>query len=378
MVSRLAARNDVMHQQVRVPLQSRARKRWLVAAGLAVVWAFFAYNAGSVLAGTVLLVLAGAVVALLVLALRFLGINSGHPWVQRMAARPWRDGRDVLQLGLRHLSEVLIVTPGGSLLAPNAVELRMNPGDLAALTEMMDIGLINESAAEVYQAEISARSASLADDAPVQVSVVSDAEVAPGRYRLRQGRPAGLGLPGGAGWPGGAGLPGGAGRVAYPPPPAEHPSWMGLPSSADLVGAHTGAGRGQADLGSTPTLAAEPATVAAHGQVPALRLLTNGRVSETRVPGARAGRASTAELVLPQDPRVSRMHAEFTFSEGQWHVINTGLNGITLNGSPITEMHVIKDGDRIGWGIQPSALVSSVEIGRDQAAPAPAQRWPAN
>jgi hypothetical protein len=366
MVSRLAGRNDVMHQQVRVPLQSRARRRWLVAVGLAVVWAFFAYNAGSVLAGTVLLVLTGAVVALLVLALRFLGINSEHPWVQRMAARPWRDGRDVLQLGLRHLSEVLIVTPGGSLLAPNAVELRMNPGDLAALTEMMDIGLINESAAEAYQAEISARSASLADDAPVQVSVVGDAEVAPGRYRLRQGRPAGLGPPGGAG------------QAVYPPPPAEHPSWMGLPSSADLVGAHTGAGRGQASLTSTPTLAAEPATVAAHGQVPALRLLTNGQVSETRVPGARAGRASTAELVLPQDPRVSRMHAEFTFSEGQWHIINTGLNGITLNGSPITEMHVIKDGDRIGWGIQPGALVSSVEIGRDQAAPAPAQRWPAN
>jgi hypothetical protein len=394
MVWRLAGGSDVMHHQVRVPLQSRARKRWLAAAGLAVAWAFFAYNAGSALAGTVLLVLVGAVAGLLVLALRFLGINRDHPWVRRLAARPWRDGRDVLQLGLRHLSEVLIVTPGGSLLAPNAVELRMNPVDLAALTEMMDIALINQSATEVYESQISARTASLASEGPVQVSVIGDPDVAPGRYRLRQGRPAGPGLPGpglpgpalpgrtgspgGPGFSGGPDWSGGPGLSAYPPPPAEHPAWMGLPPSADQVSARAGAGRGQADLAKAPTVVAEPATVAVHGPVPALRLVTNGKMSQTRVSGARAGRASSAELALPTDPTVSRVHAEFTFTDGQWHVINTGLNGITLNGSPLTTLHVIRDGDRIGWGTQPGALVSWVEIGRDQAGPAPAQRWPAN
>ena len=366
----------MLHHQVRVPLPSRARKRWLTAAGLAVVWAFFAYNAGSALAGTVLLVLTGAVAALLVLALRYLGINRDHPWVRRMAARPWRDGRDVLQLGLRHLPEVLIITPGGSLLAPNAVELRMNPGDLAALTEMMELALINESATEVYESQISAHNASLAGDGPVQVSVISDADVAPGRYRLRQGRPAGPGLPAGLGFPGGRG------PAAYPPPPAEHPAWMGLPPSvpppAGRVGAQAGAGRGPADLAKATTVVAEPATVAAHGPVPALRLVTNGQVSQTRVSGARAGRASHAELALPTDPTVSRVHAEFTFTDGQWHVINTGLNGITLNGSPLTTLHVIRDGDLIGWGTQPGAVVSRVEIGPGQARPAPAQHWLAN
>jgi hypothetical protein len=377
-----------MHHQGRVPLPSRARKRWLTAAGLAVVWAFFAYNAGSALAGTVLLVLTGAVVALLVLALRYLGINRDHPWVRQLAARPWRDGRDVLQLGLRHLPEVLIVTPGGSLLAPNAVELRMNPADLAALTETMDLALLSESATEVYESQISAHSASLAGDGPVRVTVLSDPDVAPGRYRLRQGRPAGpglpagRGLPGGSGWAGGTGSPGGPGPAAYPLPPAEHPAWMGLPPSvpppAGRVGAHAGAGRGQADLAKAPTVVAEPATVAAHGPVPALRLVTNGQVSETRVSGARAGRASHAELALPTDPTVSRVHAEFTFTDGQWHVINTGLNGITLNGSPLTTLQVIRDGDRIGWGTQPGALVSRIEIGQDQAGPVPTQHWLAN
>jgi pSer/pThr/pTyr-binding forkhead associated (FHA) protein len=106
--------------------------------------------------------------------------------------------------------------------------------------------------------------------------------------------------------------------------------------------------------------------------------MTNGKMSQTRVSGARAGRASGAELALPTDPTVSRVHAEFTFTDGQWHVINTGLNGITLNGSPLTTRHVIRDGDRIGWGTQPGALVSFVEIGRDQAGPATARRWPAN
>jgi len=111
----------------------------------------------------------------------------------------------------------------------------------------------------------------------------------------------------------------------------------------------------------------EFATVAAAAPVPLLRLVTNGNVTETRVPGARAGRAREAELRLPEEPTVSRVHAEFTFTDGRWHVTNLGLNGVTLNGTPLTGEHPISDGDSIGWGTQPGALVSRVEIGWDKA-----------
>ena len=74
-----------------------------------------------------------------------------------------------------------------------------------------------------------------------------------------------------------------------------------------------------------------------------------------------------AELRLPEEPTVSRVHAEFTFTDGRWHVTNRGLNGVTLNGTALTGMHALRDGDSIGWGTQPRALVSQVEIGRDRA-----------
>ena len=76
----------------------------------------------------------------------FLGVHSvsivAPEWrsatIARMGERPWRDGREVLQLALRHLPEVFIVTPSGSLLAPNAVEVLMNPDDFASLAEVME------------------------------------------------------------------------------------------------------------------------------------------------------------------------------------------------------------------------------------------------
>ncbi len=105
------------------------------------------------------------------------------------------------------------------------------------------------------------------------------------------------------------------------------------------------------------------ATVAALAPVPPLRLVTNGSVTETRVSGARAGRARDAELRLPDEPTVSRAHAEFTYTDGGWHVTNLGLNGVTLNGTPVTGEHAIRDGDSIGWGKHPGALASRVEVG---------------
>ena len=147
--------------------------------GIAVLWALFVRSTGSVTGATILLVLLGASIIGLVVALRYLGINSGHPWARYLAGRPWRDGRDVLQLGLRH---------------------------------------------------------------------------------------------------------------------------------------------------------------------------------------------------LPEEPTVSRVHAEFTFTDGRWHITNRGRNGVTLNGTPLAGEHVIRDGDSIGWGTHPGALASRVEIGWDKPLPAHGQR----
>lgn len=121
------------------------------------------------------------------------------------------------------------------------------------------------------------------------------------------------------------------------------------------------------DSAAARTVSSEFVTVTALASVPMLRLVTGGRVSETRVSGARAGRAREAELRLPEEPTVSRVHAEFTFRDGRWHVTNLGLNGVTLNGTPLTGEHMIRDGDSIGWGTQPGALASRVEIGWNRA-----------
>jgi pSer/pThr/pTyr-binding forkhead associated (FHA) protein len=118
----------------------------------------------------------------------------------------------------------------------------------------------------------------------------------------------------------------------------------------------------------------ESATVTALAQLPVLRLVTAGRVSQTRVSGARAGRSREAELALPEEPTVSRVHAEFTFTDGRWHITNRGRNGVTLNGTPLAGEHVIRDGDSIGWGTHPGALASRVEIGWDKPLPAHGQR----
>jgi len=91
-----------------------------------------------------------------VVVLRVFGLGRDHPWFHHAASRPWRDGRDVLRVAMGHLSEVFIVTPQGSLLAPNAVELRMNPADIESLAELIDLSLVNASAAEAYAAEVAA------------------------------------------------------------------------------------------------------------------------------------------------------------------------------------------------------------------------------
>jgi len=334
-------------------MPSRSRRRWAIAGGVAAVWIILLAVSHSIVGGTALLLLISAVAVGSFLALRYLGIDRDHPWVQRAATRPWRDGRDVLQLALRHLSEVFVITPSGSLLAPNLVELRMNPADVAALTEVMELEVINSSASELYETKVAAHAARLASAGPVEVSVVADPAVPAGRYRLRQGRRASFAH---------AGHGAGAGAAAYAGGGAAYraAAFAGGDGAASVLPSRLDA---QAHARSAaPTLVRDVLTVTAPASPPLLRLVTNDSVAQTRVSGVRAGRGSEAELQLPDEPTVSRVHAEFTFTAGEWRITNLGRNGVLVNEMPVVAEHAVRDGDLISWGPHPGALVSRVEV----------------
>jgi len=353
--------------RVRAPLQARSRRRWLVAAGIAGLWLVFLMGSGSLVASTTLLLLLGAVAGGVVVVLRVFGFGRDHPWFHHAASRPWRDGRDVLRVALRHLPEVFIVTPQGSLLAPNAVELRMNPADIESLAELIDLSLVSASAAEAYAAEVAAHSARVVSNVPLEVGVVADAAVPPGRYRLRQRASlAAMTLPADP-------VTSGVDPVTTADPlcaayPVSMPGPVGAPAPA--AGAYPASagvgpfrdGRTRSELAVAPTFMTGAATVAEPALTPLLRLITDGAAAETRVSGARAGRGKGVELQLPGEPPVSRVHATFTCTGGEWRITVLGRNGVLLNGTPLISEHVIRDGDSIRWGQQSSAPVSAVVI----------------
>ncbi|MBO0775582.1 MAG: FHA domain-containing protein [Actinobacteria bacterium] len=336
----------------------RARRRWVVAAGVAACWAVLLGITGSLTAATLLLVLIAAFGVLLVIGLRTLGITLDHPWVQQLRSRPWRDGQEVLRLALRHLPDVFVITPGGTLLAPNSVELWLNPRDVRSLSELMDPGLVNASAAEVYQEEVAAHGARFARPGLAEVRVVSDPSVLPGRYRLRQARPVDTEVPyqpGGAARPEplAASAPGSAlPAQAATPPQAAQAAAGPWPSARD--------GWTYGDEAAATVIPGLP-TVAERGPVPVLRLVTGDCVAQTQVSGARAGRGDV-ELALPEVLTVSREHARFTYADGHWWVENLGRNGLTLNGVPLEGQRPVRDGDTIRWGAAADALVSRVRI----------------
>ncbi len=372
--------------RVRAPLQARSRRRWLLAAGIGGLWLVFLMGSGSLLAGTTLLFLLGAVAAGVVVVLRLFWFGRDHPWFHHAASRPWRDGRDVLRVALRHLSEVFIVTPQGSLLAPNAVELRMNPADIESLAELIDLSLVNASAAEAYAAEVAAHSARVVSNVPLEVGVVADVAVPPGRYRLRQrsslaamalgadpvtsvdpvcaAYPAGVSAPVGTSGPVSMAGPVGARGPLSAPGPVSAPSLAegAYPVMTAGIGPFRD-GRTRSDLAVAPAFTTGAATVTEPALTPLLRLITNGAVAETRISGARAGRGKAVELQLPEEPTVSRVHATFTCTGGEWRITVLGRNGVLLNGTPLTSEHVIRNGDSIRWGQQSSAPVSAVVIG---------------
>jgi hypothetical protein len=360
----MSERGDEARRPARAPWPRRRRKRWMAAAGAAAVWLVLLEVTGSAVTATMLLVLLGGLGIVCVLALHALGVTRDHPWIHRMAARPWRDGDDVLQLAMRHLSDVFVITPSGSLLAPDVIELRMNPADLRPLSERMDLNLIAGSVAEVYQEQVAAHGARFAGQYQVEVGVIADPSVPAGRYRLRQGQP----------------VPGAAVESMHPAPPDPRLVYAGArpaePGSSAVYGtpqlvpdpphpgfvSHDGHTSAQPAPG-TSTVAGLPTVVELQrSPVPALRLVTGDSVAETRVSGARAGRGPV-ELKLPEMPTVSREHARFTFCDGQWWITNLGRNGLAVNGTALAGQQPLRDGDLIRWGMRSDALRSTVEIG---------------
>jgi FHA domain len=359
----MSKRGEAARPAARAPLPRRARKRWLVAAGVAACWLFLVDVTGSVISATLLLAFLAGLGVVCVFILRALGISRDHPYVRQLASRPWRDGQEVLQHALRHMAEVFVVTPSGSLIAPDVVELRLNPDNLSSLTERMDLGLIAESAAEVYAEQVAARGARFAGAGPAQVHVIADPAVPPGRYRLRQGQPVDAGRGAGSHGPQlaavAASLPGAhlhdpefLRTGAQPVYAAPYPGFAG----------HDGNTRSQAEPGSRTVTDLPTVIEIGRGPIPALRLITGDSTAETRVSGARAGRGPV-ELRLPDVPTVSREHARFTYSDGQWWIANLGRNGLSLNGTALAGEQPLSHGDSIRWGMRPDAPLSRVEIG---------------
>ena len=327
---------------VRRPMRRRSRLRWMVTGGVAAGWLVLDVATGSVVSATVVLMVTAALAAAGVGGLRALGITRDHPWIRRIASRPWRDGQDVLKVAMRHLADVFVVTPSGALIAPNLVELQLNPDDLDFLCERMEPGVISASMTEVYEEQVTEYGARLAGAGRAEVYVIAAGSVAPGRYRLRQGDPVSI--------------------DAQPDRDRNAvPQW-----------AYSTPQQGYAESGRYAWEKPDPDLTVGGGMVtimepspapiPVLRLVTGSSVAETRESRARAGRGSV-ELVLPDVLTVSREHATFTFSDGRWWVTNQGRNGLTLNGAPVVGEQPLSGGDTIRWGAASDALLSRVEIG---------------
>ena len=305
---------EAARRPTRAPLRRRSRQRWAVAGGVAACWLVLDIVTGSVVSATAVLMVIAALAAAGVGGLRALGITRDHPWIRRMASRPWRDGQDVLKVAMWHLADVFLVTPSGALLAPNLVELQLNPDDLDFLCQRMEIGVISASMTEVYEEQVTAYEARLAGAGRAEVYVIAAGSVPPGRYRLRQGDPVSI--------------------DAQPDHYANAaPEWAySAPQHAYAESGSHAWGKPDPDLtvGGGMVTIMEPSPT----PVPVLRLVTGSSVAETRISGARAGRGSV-ELVLPDVLTVSREHATFTFSDGRWWITNQGRNGLTLNGAPV-------------------------------------------
>jgi FHA domain len=369
---------EAARRPVHAPLLRRSRRRWAIAGGVAMCWLILELMTGSAVTATILLVAIAGLGAAGMAGLRALGITRDHPWLRQMAARPWRDGQDVLNVAMRHLSDVFIVTPSGSLIAPDLVELQMNPGDLASLAERMGLDVVSSSVTEVYEDQVAERGARFVGSCQPEVYIVPDHSMPQGRYRLRRGLPVSA-RPSPGPWdlPYASdlidpqptyGVQEFADAAADPVGTGSEPEWgYPLPASGPGYAQPVGAGsdgrtRYEVDPGRTIMDGVATVMEQIRPAVPVLRLVTGSSVAETSVSGARAGRGPV-ELALPEVPTVSRVHAIFTFAAGRWRVTNQGMNGLSVNGVPVSGEQPLSDGDSIRWGKSQDAPLSRIQIG---------------
>src|ERR1700689_5862869 len=92
---------EAARRPVRAPLRRRSRRRWSIVGGVALCWLLVELMTGSALTATVLLVAIAGLGVAGVGGLRAMGVTRDHPWLRRMASRPWRDGQDVLHIAMR-------------------------------------------------------------------------------------------------------------------------------------------------------------------------------------------------------------------------------------------------------------------------------------
>ena len=64
------------------------------------MWLFFLIVSGSAGGSSLLLVVLAVLAVACVMVLRSLGIGRDHPLIRPLATRPWRDGREALDLAL--------------------------------------------------------------------------------------------------------------------------------------------------------------------------------------------------------------------------------------------------------------------------------------
>jgi len=64
------------------------------------------------------------------------------------------------------------------------------------------------------------------------------------------------------------------------------------------------------------------------------------------------GRRPEADVCLPWDPEISRLHAELLHRAGEWVIVDDGLsaNGTFVNGMPVEGRRRLQDGDLITVG----------------------------
>src|SRR5215469_7490670 len=126
-------------RQARAPLRQRSRRRWAAAGGVAACWVVLEVMTGSAVSATVVLVVIAGLGVAGLSGLRALGITRDHPWIQRMASRPWRDGQDVVKVAMRHLPDVFVVTPSGSV-PPGRYRLRQgDPVRAGTRPDLIDV-----------------------------------------------------------------------------------------------------------------------------------------------------------------------------------------------------------------------------------------------